>query len=202
MNLVTRLLLALAMVTIPLSAWAADYQTGTDAKRDINGAFVDKYRDVKGVRFDLANGMMVLTMPNDEWAVNHTEQGLEFLSDRRAARVGVDAHVAESGWTANKAVSDVVSRLQAAHGGTWAEPKNVNVTGIPTVMASGHDVFGNYYYEIYGVERMGMQYLVWMRTPYENRWNTDLNADVAWIINNIHPSTRMVMQSLKEKRGQ
>jgi hypothetical protein len=40
-----------------------------------------------------------------------------------------------------------------------------------------------------------------MRTPYENRYNTALNSDVSWIINNIHPSTRMVMEDLREQRS-
>lgn len=201
MNLVTRILVALAVVTLPLTAWSAEYTTATDAKRDANGAQVSKWRGVKGVRYPLANGMIVLTMPNDVWAVNHSADPLEFLNDQRQARLGVVAQVADSGWTANRAVADTVTKLKTAYGGTWAESRNVSVSGIPAVMASGYDVFGNYYYEIYGVERMGMQYLVWTRTPYENRWNQDLNADLAWVINNIHPSTKMVMEQLREKRS-
>ena len=198
MNLVTRFLMALALVAIPLSAWAADLQTGTNRTRDINGAQVDKWRGVKGVRYDLAKGMIVLVMPNDEWALNHVPDGMEFLSDRRSARMGVTAQVTESGWTPDGAVADMVAKLKTAHGGTWTEPAAVNMAGIPATTASGYDVFGNYYFEIYAVERLGMQYLVWMRTPYQNRWNTDLNADVAWVINNLHPSTRTVMQKLEK----
>lgn len=202
MNLVTRILVALAVLTLPLTAWSAEYTTGTDAKRDTNGAQVDKWRGVKGVRYPLANGMIVLTMPNDVWAVNHAVSPLEFLNDQRQARLGVDAHVAESGWTANRAVAEAVAKIKGAHGGTFTDPQNVSVAGIPAVMASGQDVFGNYYYEFYGVERLGMQYLVWTRTPYENRWNADLNADVAWVLNNLHPSTKMVMEQLQKKRSE
>ncbi len=201
MNLVTRMLLALALLTIPISAAAAEWKTGTDAHRDINGAQVDKMRGVKGVCHDLAQGMAVVTMPNDEWAVNHTGQGLEFLSDHRLARLGVEARVADGSWNATQAVSKVANAWKSAHGGTWTTPQNVWVAGLPATMISGTDVFGNYHFEVYGVERAGLQFVVWMRTPYENRYNTALNSDVSWIINNIHPSTRMVMENLKEQRS-
>jgi hypothetical protein len=196
MNLVTRILLALAIFAIPTAVAAAELSTGTDAHRDINGAQVDKMRGVKGVRYHLADGAIVLLMPNDEWAVNHTGEGLEFLSDERQARLGVEAHLAGSDWSPANALQATVDNLKKAHGGTWTAPEHTNVAGIPALKASGTDVFGNYYFEIYGVERAGIQFLVWMRTPYQNRWNTRLNADVAWVINNLHPSTRTVMQKL------
>ncbi len=198
MNLVTRIFLALAMLVIPASVVAAELSTGTDAHRDINGAQVDKMRGLKGVRYHLAEGAAVLVMPNDEWAVNHTGQGLEFLSDKRRARLGVEAHLAGSRWSAPRALQATMDRLKTAHGGTWTSPQNVHVGGIPALKASGRDVFGNYHYEIYAVERAGIQFLVWMRTPYQNRWNKDLNADVAWVIQNLHPSSRTVTESLKK----
>jgi len=198
MNLVTRILLALAMFAIPTAVAAAELSTGTDAHRDINGAQVDKMRDVKGVRYHLAEGAVVLLMPNDEWAVNHTGEGLEFLSDKRKARLGVEAHLAGSQWSPASALQATLDSLKKAHGGTWTTPESVNVAGIPALKASGTDVFGNYYFEIYGVERAGIQYLVWMRTPFQNRWNTKLNADVAWVINNLHPSSQTVMQTLNK----
>ena len=201
MNLVTRMLLVLAMIAIPLYATAGELKTGTDAPRDINGAQVDKMRGVKGVRYNLADGMIVLTMPNDEWAPNHAAKGVEFLSEQRGARLGIDARVAGTGWSASQGVSEAVEAWKAAHGGTWTAPANVTVAGIPAVMVSGYDVFGNYHYEVYGVERLGIQYVVWLRTPYENRWSTSLNADVAWVLNNLHPSTRMVQTQLKEQRA-
>ncbi len=202
MNLVTRTLLALALLSLPISAAAAEWKTGTDAHRDINGAQVDKMRGLKGVCHDLADGRIVLTMPNDEWAVNHTGQGLEFLSDHRMARLGVQARVADAGWNASQAATKVADAWKKAHGGTWTPPQSVHVGGIPATKISGNDVFGNYYFEVYGVERAGIQFLVWMRTPYQNRYDTHLKADVSWVINNIHPSRSLVTENLGKKDSQ
>jgi len=201
MNLVTRTLLALALFSLPISAATAEWKTGTDAHRDINGAQVDKMRGLKGVCHDLAEGRIVLTMPNDEWAVNHTGQGLEFLSDHRMARLGVDARVADSSWNASRAAAKVADAWKTTHGGTWTTPEKVWVGGIPATKISGHDVFGNYYFEVYGVERAGIQFLVWMRTPYQNRYDNRLKADVSWVINNIHPSGDLVSEHLDKQKS-
>jgi hypothetical protein len=200
MQKATRWFLVLVLAALPALGWADQgYQTRTNLPRDTNPANMTMKRPVPYV---MADGNVVLAMPNDEWAVNYAgdKDWLEFWSDLRSARLGVRAAYKTPGWTARAAVRDYVAWLKGVGGGEFTNPREVFVAGRKAVMASGRDVFGNYYYEIYGVERQGLQYIVWMRTPYANRWNRDLNRDVAFIVSQVRPSEAAVKRMLIEKK--
>ncbi|MEW6284518.1 MAG: hypothetical protein AB1758_38240, partial [Candidatus Eremiobacterota bacterium] len=160
------------------------------------------YSVMRPVNRYMDNGRIVLSAPNDDWALNNQPGGdINLFSEQRSTRLFVWADQIKPGMTPQRSVTNFINSTKAVVCGEWKGPEAVNVAGVPAYKGWGYDVFGNYYFEVYSLQRYGMQYTYALRTPYTNRWNTDLNADIAYFITHSHPSTSSVLQSLKRKKG-
>lgn len=113
----------------------------------------------------------------------------EFMRLEFAERLGVWANGRIQDQSPQTIVSDMQARIEEMVCGTWTGPKATNIAGIPVTMATGVDEHGNYHYEIMSWERFGNTYAVATRVPYNVRYNTQRNAENAWIVTHMHPTT-------------
>lgn len=112
----------------------------------------------------------------------------EFMRVEDCQRLGVWANGRIAGTAPATIVSEMVSRMSALTCGDWTEPYDYNIAGVPVTRATGVDVFGNYFYEIYAFERFGNTYAFASRIPYKSRYNVDVNTDLAFLITHMHPA--------------
>ena len=178
-------------LSMSLSAWAApNWKTLTDAPRDLGGARSNP--DMPN-NYVMSDDMVIVTIPGDEWTINHLGQmgaDMELLSDRLMTRLGVWAGQSLKGKNPRATVSEWITNISGLTGGTWTAPKQQFFAGVPVTYATGVDVFGNYHYGLYAWTRYGVNYGLALRTPYENRWNTELDRHVSYIISESHMSTK------------
>lgn len=129
--------------------------------------------------------------PTDEYLINRLGAmgaDREFLRVADCQRLGVWANGRVAGTAPATIVSEMTARLMALTCGEWTDPHEYNVAGIPVIRATGVDVYGNYFYEIYAFERYGNTYAFASRRPYKARYNVDANTDLAFLITHIHPA--------------
>ncbi|MBI3924908.1 MAG: hypothetical protein HY319_05155 [Armatimonadetes bacterium] len=201
MRSIFRLVLGVA-VAASLTASAAwgevPYKTLTDAPRNLNGA--RSHVNVP-VEWEM-NRWVEAWVPNDTYVPNLAGAmgaDLEFFSFERAARVGIWAGKDIQEKSPKSIVGQMAERMQELTGGDWTTARNINVAGVPATQVTGVDVFGNYHYDLYALERFGQKYAVAIRTPYENRWDRDLNIDIAYLISHLHPTTLWVQHEMGHK---
>jgi hypothetical protein len=129
--------------------------------------------------------------PTDEYLVNRLGAmgaDREFMRLADCERLGVWANGRIAGTAPATIVSDMTTRLMALTCGDWTDPEEINIAGIPVTRATGVDEHGNYFYEVYAFERYGNTYAFATRLPYEARYNTCRNTDLAFLITHIHPA--------------
>lgn len=112
----------------------------------------------------------------------------EFMRLDYCERLGVWANGRIAGTAPTTIVSEMTTRLLTLTCGDWTDPEEINMAGIPMVRATGVDVYGNYFYEIYSFERYGNTYAFASRVPYNTRYNVDRNSDLAFLMTHIHPA--------------
>lgn len=178
-------------LSMSLAATAApNWKTLTDAPRDLGGARTNV--DMPN-NYYFSDDMVIVAIPGDEWAVNHLGQmgaDVELLSDVLETRLGVWAGASLKGKNPRATVSEWITNISGLTGGTWTAPRTQHFAGIPVTYATGVDVFGNYHYALYAWTRYGVNYGLALRTPYENRWNTDLDRHISYIITESHITTK------------
>lgn len=111
----------------------------------------------------------------------------EFMRLALNARLGVWANGNLGNQAPRSILNSMVARMQKLTCGTWSSPQAVNVAGVPAYRVTGVDEFGNYHYELYALQRFGNTYAFARRTDYSNRWNTQLQDELAYMISHIHP---------------
>lgn len=129
--------------------------------------------------------------PTDEYLNNRLGAmgaDREFMRIEDCQRLGVWANGRIAGTAPTTIVADMTTRLMALTCGEWTDPHEFNVAGVPMIRATGVDVYGNYFYEIYAFERFGNTYAFASRMPYEARYNRDANTDLAFLMTHIHPA--------------
>lgn len=164
-------------------------RTLTDAVWDLNG---ERWLFSNGPKmYELDDGRVHLWTLRGHYPVNRLGAmgaDREFLTLEYGQRLGVWANRRIAGESPKSTVAEMVSRMSSLTGGTWTEPQETHVAGIPVTKACGYDEFGNYYYEVIALERFGNRYAFATRVPYRFRHDTRRNTELAWMISHIHPS--------------
>jgi len=195
------LLMAGVALALSLAAGAApDWKTLTDAPRNIDG---QGYRKDRPIDIRHSKGEVVIAMPNDQWVLNSAGAmgaDKEFYHEVLGARLGIWAGESIAGKQPRAIVSEWVGNIKALTGGDWGAPKAKSIAGVPVVEAGGVDAFGNYYYRIIAFNKLGINYAVATRIPYEHRWNRVLDEDTTSLITDCHKSTALVQRELNKKR--
>ncbi|MGE0487843.1 MAG: hypothetical protein AB7S38_01380 [Vulcanimicrobiota bacterium] len=124
--------------------------------------------------------------PNRKGAMGADE---EYMRLGLRSRLGVWANGRVANQPPRAVVSQMVDRMRGITCGNWSSAEQVNIAGIPAFKATGTDAFGNYWYEVYALQRWGNTYAFAVRTDYSNRWNTQLHDEVAYLVTHIHPSS-------------
>lgn len=141
--------------------------------------------------YSFDNGQVHAWSPTDAFLVNKLgtmEADREFLNLKACERLGVWANGGIAGSTPASIVADIVSKFKGVTCGSWTAPADYNVAGIPVTRATGVDVFGQYFYEVYALERFGNTYAFATRVPYRAMYNVKRNTDLAFLITHIHPA--------------
>ena len=165
-------------------------RTLTDAPQDISGL---QWMCVDGPTFyQLDSGQVRLWTPNGDQPINR--QGAmgadrEFLNLEYCQRLGVWANGRIADQSPKAMVSGMVSRIKSITCGTWSKPKATNIAGVPVTMATGYDVYGNYYYEVIALERFGNKYAFATRSPYKSHLSRHRKNELAWMVTHIHPTS-------------
>lgn len=113
----------------------------------------------------------------------------EYMRLALSSRLGVWANGRLENQAPRSIVNKMVRRMKGITCGTWTSAEAVNIAGIPAYKATGTDVFGNYWYEVYALKRWGQTYAFAVRTDYTNRWNTQLHDEIAYMVTHIHPTS-------------
>lgn len=164
-------------------------RTLTDAPWDLNGErWV--FSNSPNV-YELDDGKVRLWALNGRYPINKLGAmgaDREFLALEFGQRLGVWANrrIAESSPKAT--VTEMVSRMSSLIGGTWTEPQETHLAGIPVTMSTGYDEFGNYFYEVISLERFGNRYAFATRVPYRFGHDARRRAELAWMVSHIHPT--------------
>ncbi len=124
---------------------------------------------------------------------------IEYFSHLYGARIGIWANKDIQKRAPRSILARMSRRMQQLTGGKWSSIRSVNVAGIPASKVTGVDLFGNYHYELYAWTRYGQTYAMAVRVPYEKRWDSKFNSDVAYILTHIHPSYQWVQAEMGYK---
>lgn len=177
------------VVTESYTYTKTECRTLTDAPFDIWG---NQHRAVDGPAiYTFDEDRVHAWSPTDLYLVNRLGAmgaDREFMRLEDCQRLGVWANGRIAGTAPTTIVSEMTSRLMALTCGDWTEPMEDNIAGIPVIKATGVDVHGNYFYEIYAFERFGNTYAFASRRPYKSRYNVDANTDLDFLITHIHPA--------------
>lgn len=137
------------------------------------------------------DGRIHMWSPTDAYLVNKLGAmgaDREFLRLDVCERLGVWTNGRIAGTSPTTIVSEMTARLEALTCGEWTDPEEAYVAGVPVIKSTGWDEYGNFFYEIYAFERFGNTYAFASRVPYKNRYNTERNVDLAYLISHIHPA--------------
>ena len=171
-----------------LSAWAApNFKTLTDAPKDVNNNGTTTFE--KHRRLSFSDGAAIITLPDSGWSVNHAGAmgaDYELFNEKEQTRLGLWGGQSIESKAPRQLVGEWVNNLRSITGGDWSTPRNTTIGGIPVVQAYGIDAYGNYYYRVVSFTKFGQHYALALRTPYQNRWNTDLEHDIATMVINSH----------------
>lgn len=185
-------------VCLSLAAWSdPNWKTLTDAPRNVDGQNALNQR-ARATTY----GKLVVAMPMDHWMLNtNGSMGAdnEYYNDNVGARLGVWAGSSLEGKEPRAVVSDWVGNIKKLTGGEWTAPRSTSLAGTPVVESSGSDAYGNYFYKVISFTKMGEPVALAIRTPYENRWNRDLDEDIVYIVSNTHLTSEAMRNSLKRK---
>lgn len=164
-------------------------QTLTNAPMDINS---EQWFSHSGPRvYELDEGRVRLWAPSGrqpENSLGAMGADREFVNLEYSQRLGVWANGRLSEGSPRSIVTGMVGRAQTITGGTWTEPVETFIAGVPVAMATGYDLFGNYFFEVIALERFGHKYAFATRVPANERYSVKRNAELAWIVTHIHPS--------------
>lgn len=192
-------LLAGLGLSLSVAAWAApNWKTLTDAPRNIDG---EGYRKDRPVDMPWSNNLVVVAMPNDTWVLNSAGAmgaDKEFYQEVLGARMGIWAGGSLEGKQPRAVVSEWVGNIKQLTGGDWSAPKAMTLAGVPVVQATGTDAFGNYFYRIIAFNKLGANYALAVRIPYEHRWSRPLDEDITSVVTDCHLSTATVAKQLKK----
>jgi hypothetical protein len=193
------ILMAGVGLSLSLAAWSApNWKTLTDAPRNIDGT---GFRKDRPVDVPYSNNQVIVAMPNDTWVVNSDGAmgaDREYYQEVLGARMGIWAGQSLEGKQPRAVVSEWVGNIKQITGGEWAAPKATHIAGVPVVQASGTDAFGNYFYRVIGFNKLGVNYAVAVRIPYEHRFSRPLDEDITSVITDCHWSTQAVAKKLKK----
>ena len=164
-------------------------KTLTDAPWDINGEQWLVHRGPTFYGFD--DGRVQLWTPNGHQPINKLGAmgaDREFLNLEYCQRLGVWANGRIADDSPKTIVGDMVSRIKSITCGTWTQPEDTTIAGVPVTRATGYDEHGNYFYEVIALERFGNKYAFATRIPYKTRYDVHRNTELAWMVAHIHPS--------------
>jgi hypothetical protein len=178
-----------AVVTETFVYKKTDCRTLTDAPFDVWG---NQHRTTHGPAIYMFDEDRVHAWsPTDEYLVNRLGAmgaDREFMRLDNCQRLGVWANGRIAGTAPTTIVSEMSARLMALTCGEWTDPHELNIAGVPVITATGVDVHGNYFYEIYAFERFGNTYAFASRRKYKARYHVEANTDLAFLITHIHPA--------------
>lgn len=184
----TGLGLGLALCLTFSAGAAPNWKTLTDAPRNTNGSGRDITRPLE---VPWSGGSVHLALPGDGWVVNQSGAmgaDKEYFNEENQARLGVWAGDSLNGKNPRALVGEWTTNIKGLTGGEWTAPKAKFNAGTPVVEATGVDVYGNYFYRVIAFTKFGVNYALALRTPYENRWNRNLDSDISYIISESHLS--------------
>ena len=168
-----------------------DFKTLTDAPQNLQGTEFFCYQR-GNVFHSLDEDRIHMWTPEGRFVVNSAGAmgaDREFMRPEFGQRMGVWANSRIQDQTPRATVTSMVDRIKELTNGYWTEPEETHIAGIPVTMATGVDDFANYQYEIIAWERYGNKYAMATRVPYNTRYNARRNAELAWIVSHMHPST-------------
>ncbi len=164
--------------------------TLTNVRHDINGQTHHGPHGPSTYVFE--DGAIHMWSSTDRYYVNRLGAmgaDREFLNPDYCDRLGVWTNGRIAGQSPESIVTEMTERFAELACVTWSDPAPDNVAGIPVIKSTGYDIYGNYFYEVYALERYGNTYAFATRIPYKSRYNVKRNTNLEYMISHIHPST-------------